>query len=210
MRASPSTGSSAEPEPAGDAASSLALKLAHQLGEVTVLLAAAAEDPQALAAAEQRLDRIVGELREVAAGGGAPADAAHAPGGAAVDLPRPQGPVRVVLADDSVDLLDVMRSLLERNGIEVAAEAGDGALAVELAERLAPDVVVMDVSMPGPPAAEVIAAIRALPSSPAVVVYTGWPAGDLAGPGVTVVPKSADPASLSEGVISAAAWDSRG
>lgn len=57
--------------------------------------------------------------------------------------------LRVVLADDHSVLRAGLRALL--NGepdIEVVGEAGDGQEAVALAERLRPDVVVMDISMP--------------------------------------------------------------
>jgi DNA-binding NarL/FixJ family response regulator len=58
--------------------------------------------------------------------------------------------VRVVLADDNAQFRGVLRQLLERDPlIEVIAEASSGADAIELCEDLHPDVVLMDVSMPG-------------------------------------------------------------
>jgi DNA-binding NarL/FixJ family response regulator len=58
--------------------------------------------------------------------------------------------VRVLLADDNAQFRSVLRRLLERDEeIQVVAEAADGAEAVRLAVELRPDVVVMDVSMPG-------------------------------------------------------------
>jgi two-component system, NarL family, response regulator NreC len=57
--------------------------------------------------------------------------------------------IRVVLADDHRMMREGIRALLERQGdIEVVGEAADGREAVDLAARLCPDVVVMDVSMP--------------------------------------------------------------
>ena len=57
--------------------------------------------------------------------------------------------VKVILADDHRIMREGLRSLLEReDGIEVVGEAGDGRTTVELARRLQPDVVVMDISMP--------------------------------------------------------------
>lgn len=58
--------------------------------------------------------------------------------------------LRVVLADDNAQFRSVLRRLLERDPqIEVIAEAATGADAVDLCEDLRPDVVLMDVSMPG-------------------------------------------------------------
>ena len=58
--------------------------------------------------------------------------------------------VRVLLADDNARFRGVLRRLLERDPeIVVVAEAGDGAEALDMAEDVRPDVVLMDVSMPG-------------------------------------------------------------
>jgi len=58
--------------------------------------------------------------------------------------------VRVVLADDHRILREGLRSLLEREpGMEVVGEANNGRATVELVEKLTPDVVVMDLTMPG-------------------------------------------------------------
>ena len=57
-------------------------------------------------------------------------------------------PLRVLLADDHAMFLQGLRSLLERDGIEVAGEALDGREAVRLAGQLSPDVAVLDLSMP--------------------------------------------------------------
>lgn len=58
--------------------------------------------------------------------------------------------VRVLLADDNARFRGVLRRLLERDpDIVVVAEAADGVEALELADETQPDVVLMDVSMPG-------------------------------------------------------------
>ena len=55
----------------------------------------------------------------------------------------------VVIADDHKILRDGLRTVLQGvAGIEIAGEAGNGRKAVQLARRLEPDVVVMDVAMP--------------------------------------------------------------
>ncbi len=63
--------------------------------------------------------------------------------------PHAEGRLRVVLADDHEIVRQGLVSLLsEEHTVEVVGEAANGREAVELADRLQPDVVVMDVSMP--------------------------------------------------------------
>lgn len=58
--------------------------------------------------------------------------------------------IRVLLADDQTLVRAGFRSILDgEDGIEVVGEAGDGAEAVRLARQLRPDVVCMDIRMPG-------------------------------------------------------------
>lgn len=57
-------------------------------------------------------------------------------------------PLRIVLADDSPEIRRSVKSLLEQSGFEIVGEAADGHEAVQLAQALNPDVVVLDVSMP--------------------------------------------------------------
>lgn len=57
--------------------------------------------------------------------------------------------VRVLLADDHGAIRDGLRLILTAQGIEVIGEAADGAVAVANARTLRPDVVVMDLRMPG-------------------------------------------------------------
>jgi DNA-binding NarL/FixJ family response regulator len=58
--------------------------------------------------------------------------------------------IRVLLADDQILVRAGFRALLDaEDGIEVVGEAGDGDEAVRLTERLRPDVVLMDIRMPG-------------------------------------------------------------
>jgi len=58
--------------------------------------------------------------------------------------------IRVLLADDHAIILDGLASLLERNtDFKIVGRAGDGLSAVRLAAELFPDIVIMDISMPG-------------------------------------------------------------
>ena len=65
---------------------------------------------------------------------------------AADALPPPA--LRVVIADDQGIVRGGLRMILEAAGIEVGGEAGDGLAAIVAAERLKPDVVLMDIRMP--------------------------------------------------------------
>jgi DNA-binding NarL/FixJ family response regulator len=55
---------------------------------------------------------------------------------------------RVLVVDDNLVVRSGLVSLLEASGIQVVGEAGDGRTAVDLAERLRPDLVLLDVQMP--------------------------------------------------------------
>ncbi|MGA4838366.1 response regulator [Streptomyces sp. G45] len=81
--------------------------------------------------------------------------------------------VRVLLADDQPLVRTALSMVIaEAEGLEVAGEAGDGAEAVRLAAQLAPDVVVMDIRMPGMDGIEATGRITAAGSTPRVVVLT--------------------------------------
>ncbi len=80
---------------------------------------------------------------------------------------------RVVVAEDETLIRMDLAEMLSEEGYEVVGEAGDGARAVELAEQLRPDLVILDVKMPvldGIAAAERIAAARIAP----VVILTAF------------------------------------
>lgn len=70
--------------------------------------------------------------------------------------------LRVVLADDHAVVREGFRALVEAQAdMEVVGEAGDGRAAVEMAEWLRPDVVVMDFTMPGIDGAEATERLKA-------------------------------------------------
>lgn len=80
--------------------------------------------------------------------------------------------IRVLLADDHQLLRQALRRAFEEAGLEVVAEANDGAEAVRLAGDLAPDVVVMDVTMPVLDGVEATRRLRAAQPGLPVVVLT--------------------------------------
>jgi DNA-binding NarL/FixJ family response regulator len=58
--------------------------------------------------------------------------------------------IRILLADDhTIVLQGLSRFLQEQEGMEVVGQAKDGPTAVALARELKPDIVIMDISMPG-------------------------------------------------------------
>ncbi|RYI99939.1 MAG: response regulator, partial [Actinomycetales bacterium] len=86
--------------------------------------------------------------------------------------PTPQARRVVVAEDEAIIRLDLVEMLGEQ-GYDVVGQAADGEQAVELAELLRPDLVVMDVKMPrldGISAASRIAAARIAP----VVILTAF------------------------------------
>jgi two-component system, NarL family, response regulator NreC len=56
--------------------------------------------------------------------------------------------IRVVLADDHVLVRQGLRSLLEREGFQIVAEASNGQEALRFVQTLKPDIAVMDITMP--------------------------------------------------------------
>jgi AmiR/NasT family two-component response regulator len=90
------------------------------------------------------------------------------------DAPLTSTPTRtVVIAEDETLIRMDLAEMLTEEGYEVVGQAGDGARAIELANDLRPDLVILDVKMPvldGIAAAEAIAAKRIAP----VVILTAF------------------------------------
>ena len=87
-------------------------------------------------------------------------------------------PRRVVIAEDEALIRLDLAEMLREEGYQVVGEAGDGQEAVDLAESLRPDLVIMDVKMPrrdGIDAAAEIAAKRIAP----IVILTAFSQRDL-------------------------------
>ncbi|GAA1258575.1 response regulator transcription factor [Kitasatospora nipponensis] len=123
--------------------------------------------------------------------------------------------IRVLLADDQALVRAGFRALLDAQGdIEVVGEAGDGAVAVELTARLLPDVVLMDIRMPGLDGLEATRRIGARPELAAVkvVVLTTFELDEyvfeaLRGGAAGFLVKDTEPADLLRAVRVAAAGD---
>ena len=83
--------------------------------------------------------------------------------------------VRVLIADDQALVRGGFRMILEaKEDMEVVGEAGDGAEAATLVEQLQPDVVLMDVRMPGVDGIEATRRIVAAGSSARIVILTTY------------------------------------
>jgi two-component system nitrate/nitrite response regulator NarL len=66
-----------------------------------------------------------------------------------IDKAPPAAPLRVLIIDDHTLFRSGLEELLDRRGIDVVATAGDGEEGCTLAEQLVPDVILLDVRMPG-------------------------------------------------------------
>ncbi len=79
---------------------------------------------------------------------------------------------RVLVVDDHPLTRDALTSLLAQGGFDVVGEAADGAEALELAERHQPDLVLLDLSMPGVDGLAALPQIRTAAPTCEVVVLT--------------------------------------
>jgi DNA-binding NarL/FixJ family response regulator len=85
--------------------------------------------------------------------------------------------IRVLVCDDVAMLRELIRYELEEDeGVVVVGEADNGLDSVRLAEELSPDVVVLDLAMPGIDGLEAITRMRVLPDPPIILVHSGFDA----------------------------------
>jgi CheY-like chemotaxis protein len=84
----------------------------------------------------------------------------------------------VVVIDDDPGFRSLAGQLLTASGFTVVGNAGDGHEAVAVARRLRPDVVLLDVQMPGPDGFWVARQLLAEAAPPVVVLTSGRSSGD--------------------------------
>ncbi|WP_149141143.1 response regulator [Gemmobacter caeruleus] len=81
--------------------------------------------------------------------------------------------IRIVIADDHPLYREgVARSLMEDAGLSVVGQAQDAPSAVELTRRLSPDLLLLDISMPGGGGLAALREVRALPKPPVIAMLT--------------------------------------
>jgi DNA-binding NarL/FixJ family response regulator len=92
----------------------------------------------------------------------------------AADTSRAQ--LRVVIADDSVVIRERLREFLrELQPVAVVAEAGDAAGTIDAITQHAPDVLILDLFMPGGGGIRVLERLRGAPERPVVIIHTNFP-----------------------------------
>jgi|KBSSwiStaDraftv2_1062776.scaffolds.fasta_scaffold1779174_2 DNA-binding NarL/FixJ family response regulator len=81
----------------------------------------------------------------------------------------------VLVCEDAPDMRALLRDVLDADpGLRVVGEAHDGSAALRLAGQLQPDVVLLDIGMPGPPSRDVVEGVRRVAPSAAIVVLSGY------------------------------------
>ncbi len=79
---------------------------------------------------------------------------------------------RILIVDDSRVSRKILKNMLEANGYEVVGEAVNGKEGVELFEKLSPDIITMDITMPELNGIEALKQIREQSDSVKVVIIT--------------------------------------
>ena len=118
------------------------------------------------------------------------------------------GQIRVLIADDHEVVRRGLRTFLEiQDDIVIVGEAADGAAAVAQAEQLAPDVILLDLKMPGVDGVEALRMLRSRGSQARVLVVTSYADLSAVVPAVQAgavgyVYKDVDPAALASAIRS--------
>jgi two-component system nitrate/nitrite response regulator NarL len=106
--------------------------------------------------------------------------------------------MRILLCDDSAELRALLRSAVEdaEGEVTIVGEVGDGDAALRLAAEHQPDVVVVDLEMPGPTPGALLRSLRRLAPRAAIVTFSGHDPAVVAGPAAREIalhlPKTTD------------------
>lgn len=82
-------------------------------------------------------------------------------------------PKKVLICDDSIVMRKMINDILSRNGFSVVGQAKNGVEAVDLYSKLRPDLVTMDIIMPGEPGVEIVKKIVTMDSKARIMMVTG-------------------------------------
>lgn len=122
---------------------------------------------------------------------------------------RKNKPIRVLIADDNYSMRRVIRSFLEEYpDVEVCAVTANGTEAVDAARALKPDLLIVDVVMPGLNGVEVASVVKKSLPRAKIVLFTMY--GDTVGKSLVnssgvdvVIPKSKGVSALAEQISAA-------
>ncbi|GAB4519976.1 MAG: response regulator transcription factor [Amphiplicatus sp.] len=89
-------------------------------------------------------------------------------------------PLKIMIVDDHAIVREGLRMLLgDEPGLAIIAEAGDAETAIDLVKAKKPDVILLDVALPGRDGISAAKTIAALPDAPKIVLLTSSLADDL-------------------------------
>jgi YesN/AraC family two-component response regulator len=84
--------------------------------------------------------------------------------------------VKVVIADDSALVRERLAALVsDLEDVELVGQASNAPEAIEITQRLKPDVVILDVRMPGGNGIQVLEAIKKKNAAPVAIILTAFP-----------------------------------
>lgn len=77
---------------------------------------------------------------------------------------------RVLIADDAMFMRKSIRQVLESNGHEVVGEAGNGAETIQLFTELKPELIILDITMPGMSGIDALKGLRAQDPTAKIII----------------------------------------
>ena len=96
-------------------------------------------------------------------------------------------PIRVFLCDDVPELRTLLRFALEEDSdVRVVGEAGDATTGIERVSELQPDVLLLDLSMPGLDGLEAIPLLKDAAPGVGIIVFSGFAADRMRAPALAL------------------------